>query len=566
MIEKGQTFRGLRISFWALAIALGAADAWTFRFSMNPDGISYLDIGDAYWRGDWHMAINAYWSPLYSWILGFFLKVLKPSPYWEYPLVHLVNFLIYLAALGCFDFFLSAFIRFQRASGDGEGEDGETTLPEWAWWALGYSLFTWTSLELITIKLVSPDMCVAGFVYLASGVVLRIRLGIATQRTFALLGVVLGFGYLAKSIMFPLAFIFLAVALFVMGNIRIAAPRVVMAALVFFIIASPFIASISFATGRFTFGNSGKMAYEAFANKVDFWFPSNRSARHPPRKVVDMPLTYEFREPIGGTYPPWYDPAYWHEGIEPEIDLAGEGRVLVFALMIYGWLLFNIFQQFNVTAGLTALYFLMARPSQSLRITAANWPFLIPAASAIGAYAIVYTEFRYIAAFVALLWLAAFSGVRLSGSLASRKLKSGLIVAVVSTNCISATGYTLHNLTDATNAIPSYWQAANSLADYGVKPNDKMGLIWNERWGKDALVGTFIARLAKVQIVAEVPRSDTFWAATPLAQSQVIQTISRAGAKSILTTGEPHNSIPGVRWKRLGPTNFYVCFPRLDPE
>jgi hypothetical protein len=31
---------------------------------MNPaDGISYLDIGDAYWRGDWHMAINAFWSP-----------------------------------------------------------------------------------------------------------------------------------------------------------------------------------------------------------------------------------------------------------------------------------------------------------------------------------------------------------------------------------------------------------------------------------------------------------------------------------------------------------------------
>src|SRR5258707_7530980 len=100
----------LRIVCWAMALALGAAQAWATRFTMNPDGISYLDIGDAYWRGDWHNAINAYWSPLYSWILGFFLKVVKPSAYWEYPLVHLVNFLIYVAALGCFEFFLKTFI------------------------------------------------------------------------------------------------------------------------------------------------------------------------------------------------------------------------------------------------------------------------------------------------------------------------------------------------------------------------------------------------------------------------------------------------------------------------
>ena len=82
-----------------MALAIGAAQAWATRFATNPDGISYLDIGDAYWRGDWHHPINAYWSPLYSWILGFFFKVLRPSAYWEYPVVHLVNFLIYVAAL-----------------------------------------------------------------------------------------------------------------------------------------------------------------------------------------------------------------------------------------------------------------------------------------------------------------------------------------------------------------------------------------------------------------------------------------------------------------------------------
>src|SRR6266704_6885585 len=111
IIGKGTDLKTFRICCWIVALALGAAQAWTTRFTMNPDGISYLDIGDAYWRGDWHNAINAYWSPLYSWILGFFLKVLKTTAYWEYPMVHLVNFLIYAAALGCFEFFLVTVIR-----------------------------------------------------------------------------------------------------------------------------------------------------------------------------------------------------------------------------------------------------------------------------------------------------------------------------------------------------------------------------------------------------------------------------------------------------------------------
>ena len=216
----------LRIFFWCLAILLGALDAWSARFSMKPDGISYLDMGDAYLRGDWHSAINAFWSPLYAWCLGFFLKVLKPSAYWEFPVVHLVNFLVYLGALVSFDFFLRSFIDCQKKSEKSALRDEEVVLPEWAWWALGYSLFIWTSLKLITIRVVTPDICVAAFVYLASGLVLKIRSGSATLRKFAILGIVLGFAYLAKAVMFPLSFVFLAVAGFSYGNLWKAIPRV----------------------------------------------------------------------------------------------------------------------------------------------------------------------------------------------------------------------------------------------------------------------------------------------------------------------------------------------------
>ena len=38
--------------------------------SLGPDGISYVDIGGASMRRDWYVAVNAMWTPLYSWLLG----------------------------------------------------------------------------------------------------------------------------------------------------------------------------------------------------------------------------------------------------------------------------------------------------------------------------------------------------------------------------------------------------------------------------------------------------------------------------------------------------------------
>lgn len=96
--------RSLRTLFWCAAIALGSADGWATRFTMNPDGVSYLDMGEACLQGDLHRAINAWWSPMYSCFLGLILKLLRPSPYWEFPVVHLANVLIYIGSLACFEF------------------------------------------------------------------------------------------------------------------------------------------------------------------------------------------------------------------------------------------------------------------------------------------------------------------------------------------------------------------------------------------------------------------------------------------------------------------------------
>jgi hypothetical protein len=56
----------LLVVLWLVAVGVASINAWIARQAMNPDGISYLDIADAYRRGDWGVAVNAYWRPLYS--------------------------------------------------------------------------------------------------------------------------------------------------------------------------------------------------------------------------------------------------------------------------------------------------------------------------------------------------------------------------------------------------------------------------------------------------------------------------------------------------------------------
>ena len=40
-----------------------------FRYVLNPDGISYINIAKKYLSGNFQLAVNGYWSPLFSWIL-----------------------------------------------------------------------------------------------------------------------------------------------------------------------------------------------------------------------------------------------------------------------------------------------------------------------------------------------------------------------------------------------------------------------------------------------------------------------------------------------------------------
>ena len=141
--------RAVRTGFRLAAIVLGFLQAWAFRFYIEPDGVNYFDIARAYLRRDWTNALNAYWSPLYSWLLALIQWAVHPSPYFESTFLHLLNFVLFLLALASFEFFFRRLLSLTVVSypevGDNEGQ------PEWAWWTLGYTAFLVCTLRLITL-------------------------------------------------------------------------------------------------------------------------------------------------------------------------------------------------------------------------------------------------------------------------------------------------------------------------------------------------------------------------------------------------------------------------------
>ena len=81
--------------------------AWEWRFNpFGEDIISYLDLGDYIWKGDFINGTNSYWSPLYAILLSLMLHVVPHSQTIELPLIKCLNFALFLIILAVSSFFL----------------------------------------------------------------------------------------------------------------------------------------------------------------------------------------------------------------------------------------------------------------------------------------------------------------------------------------------------------------------------------------------------------------------------------------------------------------------------
>lgn len=527
---------------------------------MNPDGISYLDIGDRIWSGEWQVLLNAYWSPLYSVLLGLALKILKPSSYWEFPVVHLVNFLIYLVALlGC-ELLLREFSKTRR-------QENEEVLSESIWLAIGHLLFISAALLLITLAVVTPDLCVAACVFFVAALLLRIRANPDHQANYVLLGITLGLGYLSKSAMFPLSLVVLGVTFVMVRGWRRANRKSLVGGAVFLVIALPFILGLSLSKHRLTFGDSGKLNYAWEVNRIPKYIhwqgepKGSGTPLHPTRQIFTRPDVFEFATPVAGSYPPWFDASYWYEGVRVKLDLKRQVEVLrtgslacVTGLVEQGGSVFSI---------LFLLLLLNRRSWSPRRMIQSTWYLILPAVVAILMYSLVVVTTRYVAPFTVLIWLGIFSGLR-PGRPKSRQWFDGLAVCLAIVFVYAAyspppLSETAHNFLNRTpDPPPAQWRIANGLRQMGLQPGDRvasLGGVLNSYW----------YRLARTPVVAEAPARQnliaTFWEAEPQVKDQVMRVFAQTGARAVIVEGVPAGqNMDG--WQKIADTEAYIYFLR----
>jgi hypothetical protein len=552
----------VRILFRFIATALGGLHSLSAikSQSMNADGIAYLDIGDAYFRADWANAVSAVWSPLYSWILGLVNFILKPSMEWEFPTVHIVNFIIYLFALTSFEFMWS---KVRKKNPQSESH----RLSDPLWWALGYLLFIWTSLSLIQIWSVTPDMLMAALVFLAAGLVARIRSGDENPGIFLSLGLILGLGYLSKTFMFSVALVFLGLAWLVQKWTWSSFLKTLLATAVFLIVSLPFILLISNVKGKFTIGEAGTVTYVRHVVGIPYphWQgdPMNNIVpTHPSRVIHQSPPVYEFGEPIGGTYPISIDPSYWYEGINVKIN----AKALLVPLYASGLYYLDLFfqKQGVLVACVIALYFMGQRTKLAIPEILNRWALLIPAVIAFGLYGIVLVANRYIGVFVLLFWADILANISLSNmpdnkswlKVLSAIAALGLLANIILFNLdgFNRLNPSLEAGLAETAASPARPLAvAQTLQELGVEPSDKVGVI-------GYAYDSFWARLARVRIVAEMFEAEAIndlWREDDTLRQSVLGSFAEAGVDAVVAEYVPENvELDG--WHQIGNSNYFI--------
>ena len=541
-----------RISGWGIVAALGLLQAWAYRNSMNPDGISYLEIGRAGISG-WHGFVNAYWSPLYPFLLSLVLRWFEPSPFWEFPATHFLNLAIYLAGYASFEFLVREFLANRRMS---QSSVEDKYLLSRAELYLGATVFyVWASRYWSGTVLVSPDLLVAAIFCLATAILVRIRRREQGWLTFALLGVILGFGYLAKAPMFLLGFVFVFAAHRLVRNAPQGLARAGLALLLFLIIATPYVTALSRSKHRFTFSDTSTISYAEYINRMPLFVswrgedPGNGTPVHPTRRLLADPALFEFATPVPGSYPPWYDPSYWYEGLHAHFSVKGELWAIFRGANEY----LKMFSRSGVLWCVLVILIGVTRRGGGLdRTDLPWWPVLLPASAALAMYSLVHTETRFVTGvgLVLIVWVLSRVQVAAAGTpQKARRAKIALLVAPAIAVAWSA-ATDLQRLTHPEPFVA--WESAQALHAAGIPFGAKVGYI-------GAGLVTQWPHLGGMQIIAEVP--DPGWrrlvALDPETRQAVLQKFANAGAAAVVTGhGEVARSDPG--WQPLGNTGLFV--------
>jgi len=544
----------------SITLFLGLLHAWVGRYSMNADGMSYLDVGASFFRHDWTNAVNAWWSPMYPWTVGVVLGLIKPPPRWEFPLVHAVNFAFFVIASAAFGLFLRALLALREKFCSANSHNLET-VPDWPLVLIAYAIFWWVTLELETLYDVCPDLAAAACFFAMAAMLIRLQ-GTDELWKFALFGLSIGVGYWTKAVFFPLGFVILAVSYWWRRTEPKWRVGMAVSAVVFLCVSSPLIFLLSKQKGRLTFGDSGKGNYAwsmSPTTRRRNWQgrePQTGTPLHPTRELMEHPPVYEFDGPVLGTYPPWTDPSYWNDGLKGHFRLKSEIAILLTTIPSELRLLGRA--QPGLVAGMIALA-LLGGYSWWMNLRR-FWPLMAMSLVGMAAYLPLAENDRYLGGFLLVLFLLPAWAAQLPS-----RNKNAIVyisLGVFVSMSLGTADYTLRVLTKhyaipgvGPNSTQQDVVAAEQLWQSGIRPGEKVAIIGD---GTQA----YWAHLAKVRIVAEIMEIKggcrEFWSSSPEVKEKVYRVLRQAHAVSVVSSCTTSPPEPSDGWQEIAGTPYHI--------
>ena len=528
----------------AFVLAFGVIALWLARDGLNADGVAYLDASDVFLSGRWPASGTGYWSPLYPTLIAIARSVGGTAPANELALVHTVNLVAFLLAFAALELLLHTMRRVTVAR-EPAAEPNETR-----WVLLAYATFTIATVGWIRLWIMTPDMLVAALVLATSAVCLRLARGTGRWGSAVALGVLLGLGYLTKAALLPVGVVVLVTLAVVMRR-RGGVPLAAVAAVVFAALSAQQIAYVSQLKGSPTFSDVGRLSHLWFIadvpGPVSAAFPLPRQLPSPTGRGQTLatlgpddphPAIYDIDAPIPGTLPIWYDAGYWYRGVVAPLRPAAIARAVVRHVRVYVEI-FGLLLAGSLAAAfagpVTRRTVLAMRPEPLL---------VVPALAALGMYALVLVQTRYIAPFAVILLVGLVPPWAVDDL--SRRLRAGF-----ATGAVVALPLIAHQM----RVEKTYWQGSarartsvvTALAARGLTPGTRLGYIGD---AYDALW----AREARLRFVSVVPRAEAarFWALGPADRARVLAHMRAQGARAIVAEA-PALGVETSGWAELPP-------------
>jgi hypothetical protein len=288
--------------------------------------------------------------------------------------------------------------------------------------------------------------------------------------------------------------------------------------------------------------------------------PETGTPVHPHHIVGEGPLILEFRAPVPGTLPIWYDPSYWWEGFKTPISVNRQIGALLRAFTATHSMQ-TLF--LALTAVLASLALVNSRVRGVVRAGGMQtWILLAWPASACLMYSLVLFNLRYVVAFIVMMGLgaAALFLQPLRSSTRVRALMAATIVlalvCAVRLRPIALRALrpdTRESLTrqEGQDTDASSAAVAEALYRMGIRPGDEISQLGHS-------LDCYYARRAGVRIVAQIWEDPDEYVNLGAPQvQQVLQKLKQLGVKALVSRSKA-GFVNDRGWSNVPGTDVYI--------